>query len=65
MNMGATPEHAAKEALMVGPLARAATDLPDETRERILAVITGTMKQFATADGITPPAACWLVGARA
>ena len=64
MNMGPTPEHAAKEALMVGPLARAATDLPEEARERIRAVVAERMKEFATAEGVTPPAACWLVRAR-
>jgi SAM-dependent methyltransferase len=64
MNMGPTAEHAAKEALMVGPLARAAFDLPDDQRDRIRAVVATRMKDFASPEGITPPAACWLVGAK-
>ncbi len=64
MNMGPTAEHAAKEALMVGPLARAATGLPDDVRETIAAVVAEKMRLFASAEGITPGAACWLVSAK-
>jgi len=65
LNMGPTPEHAAKEALMVGPLAKAAFELPDDQRAKIQKVVEERVKEFATPEGITPPAACWLVGAKA
>ena len=65
MNMGPDTDHAAKEALLVGPLARAATGLPDDVREKIHAVVMKRMEEFATAGGVKPPAACWLVGAKA
>jgi SAM-dependent methyltransferase len=64
MNMGADTDHAAKEALLVGPLARAATGLPDDEREKIHAIVMKRMEEFLTPAGVTPPAACWLVGAR-
>ena len=64
MNTGPTLEHAAKEALMVGPLAAAARNLDDAARGRILTIVEARMKEFITADGVTPPAACWLVAAR-
>jgi ubiquinone/menaquinone biosynthesis C-methylase UbiE len=63
MNMGPDTDHAAKEALLVGPLARAATGLPDDQREKIHAVVMKRMEEFLTPAGVTPPAACWLVGA--
>lgn len=64
MNMGPDTDHAAKEALLVGPLARAATGLPDDQREKIHAVVMKRMEEFLGPNGVTPPAACWLVGAR-
>jgi SAM-dependent methyltransferase len=64
MNMGPDTDHAAKEALLVGPLARAATGLPDDQREKIHAVVMKRLEEFATPAGVTPPAACWLVGAK-
>jgi SAM-dependent methyltransferase len=63
MYMGATPEQAAAQALNIGPLARAATDLDDAAREKIRNAVAGAMTKYATAQGIAPAAACWLVGA--
>ena len=65
MNMGATAEEAAAQALNIGPLARAAAELDDGAREKIRDVVGKTLAKFRTADGIAPPAACWLVGATA
>ena len=65
MNMGATVEDGAKAALSVGPLARAAGDVDDATKARILERVRGVLLEFKTPAGITPPAACWLVTARA
>jgi SAM-dependent methyltransferase len=64
MNMGDTPVEAANEALNIGPLARAAAELDDATRAKILDVVATAMQKFATPRGITPPAACWLVSAK-
>ena len=63
VNMGATPEDAAAQALNIGPLARAATGLDEATRDKIRAVVSEALSKYQTAAGITPPAACWLVGA--
>jgi SAM-dependent methyltransferase len=63
MYMGATPQDAAAQALNIGPLARAATDLDEAQRDKVRAVVSVAMTKYATPQGITPPAACWLVGA--
>lgn len=63
MNMGATVEEAAAQALNIGPLARAAAELDDASREKIRDVVSKSLEKFRAASGITPPAACWLVGA--
>jgi SAM-dependent methyltransferase len=63
VNMGATPDAAATQALNIGPLSRAATGLDEATRDKIRAVVSEALSKYQTAAGITPPAACWLVGA--
>ncbi len=63
MHMGATVEAAADQALRIGPLARAATGLDDALRAQISEVVKGALAPFATAEGVAPPAACWLMGA--
>lgn len=65
MNMGRTPDEAAIEAMTVGPLASAAAALDDDARTKIRETVATMMAQFETAAGITPPAACWLVRAKA
>jgi len=64
MNMGDTPAEAANEALNIGPLARAAAELDDAARAKILDVVATAMQKFATPRGIAPAAACWLVSAK-
>jgi hypothetical protein len=64
MVMGQTPEEAANEALALGPLARAAATLDEDTRAKIRDAVAAKMPPFETDLGITPPAACWLVSAR-
>jgi SAM-dependent methyltransferase len=64
LNMGATVSDAAEQALRVGPLARAAAELDDATKDKIRAVVKDAFAKFETPAGITPPAACWLVGAK-
>ncbi len=63
MNMGATVDDAVEQALRVGPLARAASDIDDATRDKVRAAVRDVLAKFATPAGIVPPAACWLVGA--
>lgn len=65
MIMGASPEEAATESLAIGPLARAAAGLDEDTRTKIRDAVAAKMQPFRTDLGITPPAACWLVAARA
>ncbi|HEY3778417.1 MAG TPA: class I SAM-dependent methyltransferase [Rhizomicrobium sp.] len=64
MNMGASLEEAAAETLNIGPLARAATGLDDETREKIRAAVEAAYLPYASKLGVTLPAACWMVRAR-
>jgi SAM-dependent methyltransferase len=63
VNMGATADEAAAQALNVGPLARAATVLDEAAREKIRAVVAGVYARYAAPAGVVPPAACWLVRA--
>jgi hypothetical protein len=56
-------EAAAESALTIGPLARAAVDLPEEARSKIHAAVKAALQAYQTPAGVTPPAACWLVGA--
>ena len=65
VNLGATLDDATAQVLNIGPLARAATGLDDATREKIRAVVRGALAPYEMPEGITPPASCWLVGAKA
>ena len=65
MHLGAAAEDAAAEALVIGPLARAATNLDEAVRENIRARAAEAFAKFKTPAGITMPASCWLVGATA
>lgn len=64
VNMGATLEEAAAQALNIGPLARAAAELDEKTRARIRKVVEGAYAKYNSPAGVTPPAACWLVRAK-
>jgi SAM-dependent methyltransferase len=63
VNMGATVQDAAAEALNIGPLARAATGLDEATREKIRRVVEGVYARHLAPSGVQPPAACWFVRA--
>jgi ubiquinone/menaquinone biosynthesis C-methylase UbiE len=63
MNMGTDAGEAAAQAMKIGPLARAVTGLDDEARERIHTAVKPALARYKSREGITPPAACWLVGA--
>jgi SAM-dependent methyltransferase len=62
-NLGATVEDAADSALTIGPLARAAVELPEDVRRKIHAAVKMALQAHLTPSGVTPPAACWMVGA--
>jgi len=56
----------ASQMLQIGPLSRAVGDVNDATRAAIVQAVHGALENFVTPDGeIAPPAACWLVAARA
>lgn len=65
VNLGATLDDAAAQVLNIGPLARAATGLDEATRDRIRDVVRGALTPYQMPEGVMPPAACWLVGAKA
>jgi hypothetical protein len=64
MYLGESIDEAASHALNIGPLARRAADLDESTRDQIRGRVRGAIADFAGDDGVTPPAACWLVGAK-
>jgi len=64
MEMGATVEDAAREALNIGPLARAAAEVDEALRERIRKVVAEAMVLYATPKGVRAPVACWFVRAQ-
>jgi len=64
MRLGSDAADAADQVLMVGPLARAASSLPEEVRAVIRARISEAAGEFVTPRGVDIPAAVWLVTAR-
>ena len=65
MFTGATVEEATDHAMMIGPLSRAIAVLPDETRAALRPRVAEVVARHARPDGVTPPAAVWLVSASA
>jgi SAM-dependent methyltransferase len=63
MDMGATAHDAARETLQIGPLSRAAAEIDEATRAKILAVVAEAMGRYATPTGVRAPVACWFVRA--
>jgi SAM-dependent methyltransferase len=62
-NLGVDLDEAADAALNVGPLSRAAKELDDATRAQIREAVKSAFAAHKTPAGVTPAAACWLVGA--
>ncbi len=62
-NLGVTVDDAADQMLTIGPLARVASELDETTRDKVRMAVKEGFKPHQTAAGITPVAACWLVGA--
>jgi len=65
MNLGSSLDSATQQMLEVGPLARALADVDETTRAKIAAAVRVALEKYATPGGISPAAACWLVGAKA
>jgi SAM-dependent methyltransferase len=66
MNLGTDLGFAAAMNLRIGPLSRAAAEADEPTRAKILEAVNGALASFVAGNGvIAPPAACWLVAARA
>ena len=63
MAMGASIQDASVEALNIGPAARAVAEFNEAAREEVRVAIADALTKFKTLQGITPPAACWLVRA--
>ena len=63
--MGATVEEAIEQAMNLGPLAFATRNTDDATKAAVRARIHPVLERFKTSQGIAPPAALWLVGAKA
>ena len=61
---GQTAEQAADHAMRMGPLGRAAADLPEEARAQIRARLIPGLARYAGPQGFALPAAVWLVDAR-
>jgi SAM-dependent methyltransferase len=64
MRMGDTLEDAARDATILGPLARLTTDLPAATLADIRTRIAAAYAPFVMPGGVEPTAAVWLVTAR-
>jgi SAM-dependent methyltransferase len=64
VHLGATVDEAVNESLTIGPLARAASELDEATRDNIRAAVRSELMKHVTAYGIILPAAVWLVSAR-
>ena len=65
MWLGETLDAAVDEVLAIGPLARAAGELPEATRAQIRERVRAALEPFVAPDGVALPAAVWLAGARA
>ncbi|HVP86259.1 MAG TPA: methyltransferase domain-containing protein [Rhizomicrobium sp.] len=63
MSMGATVEEASAEALNIGPVSRAASELDEPARDKIRAAITEAFSNYNSPEGVSLPSACWLVRA--
>ncbi|HEY1557632.1 MAG TPA: class I SAM-dependent methyltransferase [Kofleriaceae bacterium] len=64
MWLGESLDEALDDCFEIGPLARLAAQLPEDTRARIRERLAPALAPFVTAGGVAVPAAVWLVGAK-
>ena len=62
-SLGKTPAEAADSTLNIGPVSRAANDLPESERAKARDAIEAAFAKHVTQVGVAPKAACWLVSA--
>lgn len=65
MRLGNSLDGATQQMLTVGPLSRAVGEADEATRAKVAVAVREVLAKYAGAEGVTPPAACWLVGAKA
>ena len=66
MRMGANVDAAVEMSLRAGPLARALGEIDDDAlKEKIRARVKDAIAKYQMDDGVSAPAACWLVEASA
>ena len=63
--LGATLEEAIDQAMTMGPLSRLVRDCDEATKAKVRARIAPVLEKYRGPDGIAPPSAVWLVGAKA
>lgn len=63
MGVGATLDEAVAASLHIGPLSRAASELPEPVRDQIRGRMRDLYARYLTPDGVRLPAAIWLVRA--
>ena len=64
MLTGTTADEATDHAMMIGPLSRALAGLSDDVRAAVRARVFPVVERYLTPQGVTAPAAVWLVSAR-
>ncbi|HEY1707839.1 MAG TPA: methyltransferase domain-containing protein [Rhizomicrobium sp.] len=65
MNLGPSLDGAVDMMMTMGPLSRALNEADDATRAKIRPAVRAALEPYVTADGVQPPAGCWLAGAKA
>jgi SAM-dependent methyltransferase len=63
--LGTTLDEAVEQVMNMGPLARLVREISEDTRQKVRERVAPVLRPFLTAEGVCPPAACWLVGANA
>jgi SAM-dependent methyltransferase len=61
---GGSLEAAVEQAVEIGPLSRLLREATDDVRARATDAVRGALAKHLTADGVSLPAACWLITAR-
>jgi SAM-dependent methyltransferase len=57
-------EEAVEQAVELGPLRRLLVDVPENVRARAVEAVRAALAKHLTPEGISLPAACWLITAR-
>jgi SAM-dependent methyltransferase len=63
--LGATLAEAVEAACNLGPIAQHFREADEATKAEVRRRVSAILARFETSDGVVPPAACWLIEARA